>query len=290
MNNLTDQPAPPSWQAPPPPPPAKRPFWKKKRFFIPAGLLILLIAVMPKGSDTADKIKAASEDEPASSKVVGSETQAGSVVTTATSTPKETEVPRLDIQLAEHGFTQLPPNSIGSSYGLYAAVVKNPNPTTWIAEDINVNITFFDAAGSVVDSENATIPVLAPGQTAAIGDSGSMAGVAKMEVKALVDSWDKAEGTFGSFTAEGAKIVSDTFGMKATGTLVSTYAKDLKEVRAVAVFRNAKGAIVGGGFTYVDFVPANGKIGFSINSLQKVPTATKVDIYAQPSNLTLWAD
>jgi hypothetical protein len=75
--------------------------------------------------------------------------------------------------------------------------------------------------------------------------------------------------------------------MKTTGTLHSTFAKDMKSVQAVAIYYNAAGRVVGGAFTYVDFVPASGTIGVEIRGSEKV-AASRTEIYAVPSFLSIF--
>lgn len=190
------------------------------------------------------------------------------------------------LEIVNKGFTQLEPDSIGSSYISFAAVFKNPNDSQ-IAEDVNVNITFYNDKDTVVKSVSESISSILPGQSAAVGDMEEAEGAVKMEVQALVDTWSKASGKLGEFTAEDINTSPEEYGgMKTNATLASTFKKDLKNVEAVAVYYNGD-AIVGGDFTYVDFAPAGGKVGLEITGSNTIPDVNKTEIYTGFSALTL---
>lgn len=206
-------------------------------------------------------------------------------------TTAEKQSARQNVSIVSKGFTQLAPDSIGSSYVSYGVILKNPNASHWIADDVEVNITFYNAAGTVVKSESDTVNVLLPGQTAAVGDDAEATGATRMEVQALVSDWEASDTETGAFAATGVSVQQQSFGeLQVNGTLSSTFAKDLKDVHATAIFYNAQGAIVGGAFTYVDFVPAGGKVGVEVSSMNDVPGVTKAEIYTSLSSLSLFED
>jgi hypothetical protein len=185
------------------------------------------------------------------------------------------------------GFTQEAPDSIGASYISYGAVLSNPNPSTWSATDVSVNLTFTNATGTVVKSASETVAVILPGQRVAIGDSTAAAGATQMQVQTNVGSWQKLTQAAGGFSASGVTTKYDGFATKTNGTLHSTFAKEMKTVQAVAIYYNAAGKVVGGDFTYVDFVPAAGTIGIEIQGHEKV-AAARTEIYAVPSFLSIF--
>lgn len=101
-------------------------------------LALLAVALAACGSHT-------SIGSPGKSSVV---TEASTTEVPVTTTPP-TQV-RPNIQITAKGFTQFPPDSIGSSYLSYAVVVFNPNTPTvaqpWVATQVSLNITFTNAA------------------------------------------------------------------------------------------------------------------------------------------------
>ncbi len=162
------------------------------------------------------------------------------------------------------------------------------NPSDDIASSVSLNVAFYNDAGVVVKADNPTIDVILPGQTAAYGESVQVAGATRMEVQALVGRWETATTTTGAFTASGVSTTPrDYLGLQTNATLSSTFAKDLKSVVAVAIFRDAGGAIVGGDRTFVDFVPAGGSAAVEITSFSDLPAPAGTEVYAELSSLSL---
>ena len=238
--------------------------------------IVVIVAIASGGDDTSEKARQASGKTHTS--VVSNDTP---IVTTPTTEPAKHEV-----TITGNGFTQLPPDSIGNSYASYGVIVQNPSDD--IATRVSLNVAFYNDAGVVVKADNPTIDVILPGQTAAYGESMQVAGATRMEVQALVGSWETATATTGAFTASGVSTtVRDYLGLQTNATLSSTFAKDLKSVVAVAIYRDPGGAIVGGDRTFVDFVPAGGQAAVEITSLSDVPAPAGTEVYAELSNLSL---
>jgi hypothetical protein len=206
--------------------------------------------------------------------------------TTVASAPDHT-----DIEIVSKGFTQLPREKYSDTdYVSYAVVLKNPNGTRWVPNSVSVNITLLDSSGTVVKSDSPSPGMMLPGAEVAVGDSVQAAGVASMEVQVLASRWtDAGDSQLGSFTAQGVTYNKQQYGGdKVTGKLTSTFAKDLKQIKAVAVAYDSAGHVLAGADSYVDFVPAKGSVGFEISSLNSFPsTVAKVDVLAAPSNLTV---
>jgi hypothetical protein len=56
---------------------------------------------------------------------------------------------------------------------------------------------------------------------------------------------------------------------------------------AVAVYRNAKGKIIGGDSTFINFIPAGGKAAVSIDSFSQMKVPAKTEVYVALSGLSL---
>jgi hypothetical protein len=69
--------------------------------------------------------------------------------------------------------------------------------------------------------------------------------------------------------------------------ILSTFAKDLKEVVAVAIYHDANGTIGGGDRSFVDFVPAGGQTAVEIDAFDDLPAPASTEVYAELSNLSL---
>ena len=90
------------------------------------------------------------------------------------------------------------------------------------------------------------------------------------------------------FTAAGVTTEAQSYdGLQTNATLSSTFAKDLKDVVAAAIYYDGNGAIIGGARTFVDFVPAGGQAAVEITSSNDLPTPARTDVYGELSNLSL---
>jgi hypothetical protein len=245
-----------------------------------AVVLAIVVAIAASGSNNLEKTAAKASGQP-DSHVSERNSNNGSLATASTTTPPVTKV-----NIAGQGFTQLPPNSIGTSYVSWAVLVDNPSKTQ-AATSVSLTIAFYDSSGTVVGSQNENLAVILPGQRAAVGDHDQIAGATRMSVQALVGRWQPVTTTVGSFSAEGVNISADRFSFHTRGELVSTFAKDLQQVKAVAVYYDGAGNIIGGDFTYVNFVPAGGRTAVDISDLSVVPGVARADIVASITNLSL---
>lgn len=194
-----------------------------------------------------------------------------------------------DIEIVEYGFAEIPRERVSQSQTTsYAVLVRNPNPEGWAAKSVSLNIAFYDAAGTVLKSESPTFSVILPGQTVATGDGESVAGVARMEVKALTGGWEALDKTPGAFTLSGITMKPQSYGgPDVTGLISSTFAKDIKSPKVTVVFRDAAGKAVGGAYTYADFVPAGGQAAFTVSPLWTVPAGWTTEGYAEITSLSL---
>jgi hypothetical protein len=227
------------------------------------------------GSDVKDATKS---DANAKSSVV-----TGKPADTPTTKPES----QPELEIVSNGFTQLPPDSIGSSYLTYAIVVRN-NSKKKMIESASLNVAFYDAANTVVKSESPSLSYILPGQTVAEGSGLVQAsGVTRMEVQALVERTSSVDGPIGSVTAEGINTVSQQYlGLKTNCTLKGTFSKDLKDLEVTAVYYNAAGQIVGGASTFAEFLPANGQVAVEISGAGEIPAPAKTEVYGSISNLT----
>jgi hypothetical protein len=61
----------------------------------------------------------------------------------------------------------------------------------------------------------------------------------------------------------------------------------LDSVEVVVVYYDGGGAIIGGEFTFVNFIPAGGTSAFEVTSFNDLPGLDHVEVYPQLSSLTL---
>lgn len=202
------------------------------------------------------------------------------------------------------GFSQLPADSsIGQLKRVtYAVILYNPNPpdasTVWAAE-VHLNVTFTGASGNVVGSDNpgpfgpcCGIGVILPGQKVAVSGSVDLeaADAKDMSVQTSVEEWMHLQGPVpGAFSTSGVTTTpSTTYPAegKTLGTVHSTFPSEYKQVSAVAVYEGSAGQVLGGASELLDFVPANGTVGFTITTSSLPPGIKKTVAYARLSRLT----
>jgi hypothetical protein len=193
-----------------------------------------------------------------------------------------------DLQVVESGMSQFTDALDGKVSGSWAAILENKGKAT--AELITVDASYLDANGQVLGADSTFVSVLPPGQqTAVTGDLFDVpAGVAELELRVSGSDFDSGEVPApGKVTPDGVNITPSSIGgIKVTGTLVSTFAIDLKSVSAVAVYFDKAGNIVGGSETFVNLVPAGKSSGFQIDDFDTVPGIDHVQVLAQlPSDI-----
>jgi hypothetical protein len=192
------------------------------------------------------------------------------------STPEPTAAP---IAIEGFGFTFFEGSTDTISYGV---VISNPNATTYAASFVDVNITFFGAGDVIVGSESETLRYILPGQKGAVGGTSFPTGAAtRMEVVADGD-YEELDFTAGEFTFSGLSTTRDSYSTSTVGTISSTFEEKQEFVEVVVIWRNASGAILGGDFTFVDFVLPDGQVSFEVSSLDPIRGIAATEAYAQP--------
>ena len=87
------------------------------------------------------------------------------------------------------------------------------------------------------------------------------------------------------FTSENVAYQAGSFFSSVTGLIVSPYSKEISNIRVSAVAYDEAGEIIGGGFTFVGFVPANGKAAADVSITSSGVPAT-VELYATVTSLS----
>jgi hypothetical protein len=182
--------------------------------------------------------------------------------------------------LAKMGFGQ---NEMQASFGM---LVSNPN-TNYSVEGNQYRVTAYDATGIVLAVEEGYINVLVPSQM--LGVAGDLilpesSVIARIETQLKEGRFEQTE-ALPSFTSESVTFMPSDFFDKVTGTIVSPYNKDITNVRVSAISYNAEGDIIGGGYTFIDFVPAGGRSAAEVSvTVPEQPTIN--ELYATVSGLS----
>lgn len=194
-------------------------------------------------------------------------------------TPAATEGARKEVEVVETGFSLIDGNAE------FAALFRNPNSATYIPTSIPVQITFFDAGGPTKTEED-YISLLTFGQTAAVTGSANDAGdPTRMEVRLGTIRWQEVDYTTGSFEISDVKTKAQEFGgYKTTGVITSHFQNRHELVQLNAVYRNAAGEILGGDFTYIDFIDPDQQLSFEIMTFTEFRGIDSTEVYWQVSD------
>ena len=194
---------------------------------------------------------------------VGASSDSGSS-SSATAAPLEHE----DLVIEETGFALIPGSSDTSTY---AVIVHNPNSDV-LAEGVELTLTFTDASGGVIKSQDELIPVVLPGGDAAIANGIQVTDAVKLDVQLDVREWSDAPESVGEFSVTNTtKRDQEYLGTDMSGNVVSTWSEPT-DVRVMALLRDEAGVLQGGTFDYIYDLPANGQKSFTISTMNKVPT------------------
>jgi hypothetical protein len=192
------------------------------------------------------------------------------------------EVPAgaLSLELLDFGFGA---DDFGTSYGI---LVRNPNES-FSLEASKYIVTAFDEAGTVVATDSGYLDVVLPGQDMGIGGSlfaQSNSAITSVKVHIRDGSFVESDVITG-FTAEGVTFVPGDFSSEVTGNINNPYTSEITSLRVSALAFNEQGEITGGGFTYLDFIPAQGASPVSVQ-LSTVEPPASVQLYAATSSLS----
>lgn len=241
-------------------------------------LLLLSLACM---SSTSDRLTNAAQDSTQAAQIPP--TTAGTVETKPTETSiaiKTEEVKELQL-LDQQGFFQ------DGIEAVAVFLVKNPYEQMAI-ESSAYQVEFYDEAGTVLKTESGYIEVLLPGEQIGVTvttylDEGEK--VASIKVQLDTGKANESDLVPPLFATESVTFIADQFFPKVTGIIKNNLARDITNLRLNAVAYDDAGNIIGGGYTYVDFIPSSGQSGIDVSI--KVPVApARVELYPTLSGLS----
>ncbi|HLI51000.1 MAG TPA: hypothetical protein VKU87_04340 [Thermomicrobiaceae bacterium] len=230
-------------------------------------------------SDSATS--AASSTTPATVAVAASATLVPTATPSPTPAPSPSPVTQ-NLQVIASGFGQNDNGQIG-----YAFIVKNPNSALGISNS-QYQVAAYDSSGTVLKTDSNYINIIRPGETFGVGgqlflDKGQKA--AKIEVQVSTGTTGAMTDTT-DLTTDKATYSADGYGdEQVSGVVNNPWKVDVKEVRVSAVTYDASGKINGGGFTFVDFVPAGGHAAATVQVTTSGKPA-KVELYAVLTSLS----
>ena len=151
------------------------------------------------------------------------------------------------------------------------------------------HVSVYDESGNVLGVDEGYINTLFPGETSGTSVNVSIPeGKTVGNVEVQIDPGDFSDHfdiSANPFSTENVKFAPGTYSSKVTGTLKNSYDQTITYVEVNAVAYDKDGKIIGGGNTYVDFVPAEGQTAFEIRV--KLPQApARIDAYPSFTSIT----
>jgi hypothetical protein len=198
--------------------------------------------------------------------------------------------PHGQLQLVDSGFSQY---SAFGSHGInYALLIKNTS-TTDSFDQAEVVVSFENKQGTSVASDDTFADPIPPGKVGAlvseVTDVPAGAKVAKMVVE-ISPPLDWTQVPPGAITGKVVAVkASDSYGtyeVKTTALYRSTFTKQLKDVDADAVYRNAARHIIGGTSDIINIIPASGRANHVFDDFPNYQGIRHVEVYAAPTSIT----
>lgn len=277
------------------------------RYVYVFAILVLLLATLACGSSTTEKLEEASvptsttevektnntvtsEDQEPSSDVALEEEQKPTEEATEvppTSTPEPTKIqptptPEPEpISVIKQGFGQ-----DGRSAG-YSFIVENPN-SGLAFEDSQFQIAALDESGAIVGTDSGYITLLLPEQQLGIGgDLFVEEGVTLSSIEVQLNAGNPhATEPISNFTVESPSFFVGDYSSNVTGVIQSPYNRDFSDLRVSAVVYNEADEIIGGGYTFLNFILQNSSTGVNVSVTSEGDIA-RAEIHPVISSLSL---
>jgi len=184
------------------------------------------------------------------------------------------------LRLVQYGFGQ---DDRSAGFGM---LIENPNEG-FSVEDSQYHLTAFAEDGRVLATDEGYVKLLLPRQTLGVGGDLFLdddMSISRVEIQILDGDYKESDPT-PYFTAENVTFQEDTYSSRVTGQIVSPYAREITDLRVSAIGYNDAGEINGGGYTFLDFIPANGKSSVEV-SITCTGTPATTELYAVVSSLS----
>jgi hypothetical protein len=183
-----------------------------------------------------------------------------------------------DVEVKETGFTAFHTN--GNDFASYGAILRNPDPH-WSIVRMEIHVDFYGTGDTFLAGDDVTITIR-PGAT--IGIAGQVFGAGRavrVEVNPPEDtvSYQQVPPSTESMRVKNVSTRRINGSYVTTGTVVSTFSSDQSPVELTAVYRDARGRIIGGATGGAQTVPAGGTAPFEIVDGSPYPAVATADVY-----------
>jgi len=197
-----------------------------------------------------------------------------------------------ELQLIAQGFGQEETTEIASTTRVgYAFLIRN-NDTKRALQSSAYRVIAQDVANNVLASDDGPIVLVLPGQTLGIG--GTLFVPSSARVTKIVVQLGAGELT----TVRSSPFLSVEHvryhalpSATVSGVIRNPFERNITSVRVSAIAYDTAGRIVGGGFSYLAFIPAGGSLGV-ITSLSRAAEVSRVELYPSFSSQSAvtWPD
>lgn len=182
------------------------------------------------------------------------------------------------IEVVGRGFSAA--EGIAARVGSYGVVLENTAeaPAAFLTVDVAVR----DATGAVVASDTHRVTVVHAGSRFGVG--AQVTGPMPRDIQAIDVRVEAVGGPLpeGAVSATDVATSSDEFGTYTSFVASSTYDEELPEPRVHVVYRNARGAIVGGHNAPIDAIAPQGRIRSEVTSYDRIPRVNRAVVYIDP--------
>lgn len=196
-----------------------------------------------------------------------------------------------DVVVAESGFSEYEATDV--SYTAWAVVLDNPNPG-WAATNVSLDLTFTGADGQELGRVEETIPLLLPGEMAwareqptnDLNPGARLYGAEALDAKVTVGEWQRLDEPAGTLEVGTIEMGLDGAAIwSVTAPVTSSWSTDLERPVAVAVFRDARGKLLGGARESEPTIPANGTANVTVEEWEDLEGVDKAELFVSPSSL-----
>lgn len=186
----------------------------------------------------------------------------------------------LNVDILKSGYGQ---DEVSAGYGI---LIENPNQG-FSLEYTQYQVTAYSDDGKVLTTDEGYVNLILPGQIIGIGgDLYLHEGMTIHHLDAQIITGDFIESEeFPFFSSDKVVFQAGTYSSKVTGIILSPYRSDITDVRVSAITYDENGAVNGGGYTYLDFVPANGEAAVEV-LVAVTGTPIKAELFATLSSLS----
>jgi hypothetical protein len=165
-----------------------------------------------------------------------------------------------------------------------AFLIDNGGPTL---ENSQYQVAAYGADGTVIGTDSGYLTLILAGQHLGIADDVILnADAAVKRVDVQIKAGKVGTGTYPPpFTSNTVTYKADKNFPQVSGIIKSTASSDVKKLFVSAILYDAAGNIIGGGFTFLDFIPANGQSAAQ-TSVTTSATVARAEMYAMLSGLS----